>query len=137
MQEKILTAENLQKRGWPHQGRCVLFNGPLETWLHLSLLCPFAKVVWNQILNWEHFDTELTQFDQDPARLSSWWEETVPKVTREERRRFNGLVIYTCWNLWKERNRRIFNNAQESALQVASRVKEDNAQRKRALEREG
>jgi hypothetical protein len=101
VQEKILTAENLQKRGWPHQDHCVLCDGPLETCLHLSPLCPFAKVVWTQILTWEHFDTQLTQFNQDPAHLRTWWEETL----------LNGLVIYTCWNLWKERNRRIFNNA--------------------------
>jgi hypothetical protein len=34
-------------------------------------------------------------------------------------------VIFTLWNLWKERNRIIFNDTHESALQVASRVKED------------
>jgi len=45
------------------------------------------------------------------------------------------MVIYTYWNLWKERNRRIFNNTQESASQVASRIKEDIEQRRRALER--
>jgi hypothetical protein len=60
VQEKILMVENLQKRGWPHQDHCVLCNGPLETCLHLSLLCPFAKGVWNQILSWEHFDPQLT-----------------------------------------------------------------------------
>jgi len=43
------------------------------------------------------------------------------------------MVIYTLWNLWKERNRRIFQNIQESAWQVAFRVKEDIAQKKRAL----
>jgi hypothetical protein len=59
----------------------------------------------------------------------------VPKVAKEERKRFNGLVIYTCWNLWKEINRRIFNNTQELASQVASRIKEDIEQRRRALER--
>jgi hypothetical protein len=47
------------------------------------------------------------------------------------------LVIYTCWNLWKERDRIIFNNAHESALQVASKVKEDIAQRERAVQRVG
>ena len=49
LQDKILTAHNLQKRGWPHQEHCVLCNGPLETGLHLCLCCPFAKAVWDQI----------------------------------------------------------------------------------------
>jgi len=55
VQDKILTAHNLQKRGWPHQQQCVLCNGPLETGLHLCLCCPFAKAVWDQILSWENF----------------------------------------------------------------------------------
>ena len=45
-----------------------------------------------------------------------------------------GVVIYTFWNLWKERNSRIFNNAAESlVLQVAARIKEDIEERKRAF----
>jgi hypothetical protein len=36
-------------------------------------------------------------------------------------------------NLWKERNRRIFQNVPESAWQVAFRIKEDISQKKRAL----
>ena len=35
------------------------------------------------------------------------------------------MVIYIMWNLWKERNRRIFENKFQSAQQVAERVKED------------
>ena len=35
VREKILTADNLQKRGWPHHDQCALCNGPLETCLHL------------------------------------------------------------------------------------------------------
>jgi hypothetical protein len=62
-----------------------------------------------------------------------WWEEATAKVPKTERRRFNGLVIYTFWNLWKERNRRIFNNKMETVLQVAARIKEDIEQRMRAF----
>jgi len=36
----------------------VLWNGPIETGLHLSLSCPFAKAVWTQVLSWEHFDIQ-------------------------------------------------------------------------------
>jgi hypothetical protein len=57
---------------------------------------------------------------QDPRQFKSWWDEAETKIAREERRRFNGLVIFTLWNLWKERNRRIFNDAHESELQVAA-----------------
>jgi len=47
--------------------------------------------------------------------------------------RFNGVVIYIAWNLWKERNRRIFENVHKTAQQVASMTKEDIVQRHRAL----
>ena len=43
------------------------------------------------------------------------------------------MVIYTFWNIWKERNRRIFDNKIETVPQVAARIKEDIEQRKRAL----
>ena len=133
VQDKILTAQNLQRRGWPHQQQCVLCNGPLETGLHLCLCCPFAKAVWDQILLWENF-TQLQQQPQvDPTHIRSWWEEAARKVPRSKRRRLNGVVIYTFWNIWKERNRRIFDNKIETAPQVAARIKKDIEQRKRAL----
>jgi len=123
MHDKILTADNLQKRGWPHHEHCVLCNGPLETGLHLSLLCPFAKAVWSQVLSWENFDVQLPQ--QDPQCLATWWEDVASKVPKQERRTFNGVLIYVVWNLWKERNRRIFKNEHKTSEQVAYLAKED------------
>jgi len=98
--QKVRTADNLHLRGWPHHDHYVLCDGPLETCVHLSLLCPFTITVWSQILTWENFDNHLIQ-------SCSWWEEAAAKVTKEERRRFNGLVIYISWNLWKKRNKNI------------------------------
>ena len=54
MHNKVLTVDNLQKRGWPHQEHCVLCNGPLEIGLHLSLFCPFAQAIWGHVLSWEN-----------------------------------------------------------------------------------
>ena len=133
VQDKILTAQNLQRRGWPHQQQCVLCNGPLETGLHLCLCCPFTKAVWDQILSWENFTQVQQQPQVDPTDIISWWEEVARKVPRSERRRVNRVVIYTFWNIWKERNRRIFNNKIETVPQVAAGIKEDIEQRKRAL----
>ena len=47
------------------------------------------------------------------------------KIPKQRRRHFNGVVIYTFWNIWKEMNRMIFQNSSMYARQVASRAKED------------
>jgi hypothetical protein len=43
------------------------------------------------------------------------------------------MVIYTMWNIWKERNRRIFQSMAINARQVALKAKEDIDMRSRAL----
>jgi hypothetical protein len=42
-----------------------------------------------------------------------------------QKRAFNGIVIYTMWNIWNERNRRIFESVALPPVQVAIRIKED------------
>jgi hypothetical protein len=70
---------------------------------------------------------------QDPTSIAEWWEQTASKIQKRDRRRFNNIVIYIMWNLWKEGNGRIFENMHKTAQQVASLTKEDIAQRHRAL----
>jgi hypothetical protein len=98
----------------------------------LALLCPFAKAIWSLTLAWVHFDENLIIPSDEPSHLIRWWEETQAKIPKSERL-FNGVVIYTLWNVWKERNRRIFTDTFQTAAQVASRAKEDIEQQERAL----
>ena len=88
-------ADNLQLRNWPHQDHCVLCNGPLETVLHLCLLCPLAIEVWRLVLGWEHFDVDLIRPQVQPSSIRAWWEEGAANIPRQRRRHFNGVVIYT------------------------------------------
>lgn len=46
VQNKILTADNLANRGWPHQPTCSVCHTDPEKALHLCLNCPFSKFVW-------------------------------------------------------------------------------------------
>jgi hypothetical protein len=68
-----------------------------------------------------------------PSRSEHGGKKRQKKVPTTEHRQLNGVVIYTFWNIWKERNRRIFNNTAETGPQVAVRIKEDIEQRKRAF----
>lgn len=64
-------ADNLQKREWqntPTQDYCALCNEPLETGIHLSLLCPFARAVWGEVLSWENLNVQLPH--QDTTSMS-------------------------------------------------------------------
>jgi hypothetical protein len=131
-QNKILTADNLAWRGWPHQNSCAPYNGPLETGQHLCLLCPFAKAVWIQVATWKNFTIVQSNPPDDHAGIAEWWETTASRVPTDRRRDFNGMVIYIMWNLWRERNRRIFDKIPSTAWQVAKRTKECLEQFKRA-----
>jgi hypothetical protein len=45
LHKRILTADNLQKRGWPCNPICCLCNSAPETILHLCKDCPFSREV--------------------------------------------------------------------------------------------
>jgi len=133
VQNKLLTADNLALRGWPHQDNYILCNGPLERGLHLCLNCPFAQEVWSTVAAWENFGNLQQVLQTQADTLIEWWELTLTSVQKERRREFNGMAIHIMWNLWKERNRRIFNNNSSTALQVAGRAKDDLVQYRRAF----
>ena len=105
----------------------------MDTGQHLCLLCPFAEAVWSQVLSWENWSLPQQTNPANFDCISVWWEEAAKTVQKNQRRDFNGLVIYIMWNLWKERNRRIFENKLQSVQQVAERVKEDLVLYKRAF----
>jgi hypothetical protein len=117
-------SDNLARRGWPHQTYCSLCHGPLESGLHLCLQCPFAQEVCNQILNWEGLTMPQQANPSNFDSISEWWESAASHISRDRSREFNGSVIYTMWNIWKERNRRIFEHNSLSVRQMAGKIKE-------------
>jgi hypothetical protein len=53
LHHKNLTANNLAKRGWPHDPICQLCNSVPETPTHLCLNCPFSRNVWADNTAWK------------------------------------------------------------------------------------
>jgi hypothetical protein len=54
-------------------------------------------------------------------------------MPKQEHRMFNRALIYIVWNIWKEMNRRIFENEHQMVEQVTYLAKEDIVQRRRAM----
>jgi hypothetical protein len=52
LHRKILTAHNLERRGWPHDPLFKLCNSAPETPIHLCKDCPYTCAVWTQVVRW-------------------------------------------------------------------------------------
>jgi hypothetical protein len=122
LHNKVLTADNLQKRHWQCNPVCCLCNSALETVTHLCKDCPFSREVWNKILIWGN--CSFLGGNQTSESLYDWWRNLRGLCNRQSRKNFDGLLIYFWWSLWLERNNRIFRNQQKNTDQVAYLVRE-------------
>lgn len=50
--QRCQTADNLERKGWPNQGACVLCSQESESCRHLFLHCCFTREVWERFRNW-------------------------------------------------------------------------------------
>jgi len=56
-----------------------------------------------------------------------WWTTSRKLLPKELRRGFDSLFFLVGWNLWKERNRRIFDTTNRQPLQLAQLILEEAA----------
>jgi hypothetical protein len=122
LHNKILTSDNLLKRGWACNHNCSLCNLSLETATHLCKDCTFAEEVWSMILSWA--DMRFLVGISKTGTLHEWWLRLRMLCSKQSRKSFDGLLIYFWWSLWLERNNRIFKGQQRTTEQVVQVVKE-------------
>jgi len=106
VQSKILTADKLLARQWPYNPICSLCNQEQETAAHLILHCNFAQQVWSQMEGWTG---NLVRQPAQGIQITEWWEKELAQLPKKTRKLKAALMIYAAWNIWKERNRRVFN----------------------------
>ena len=123
VKEKILTADKLLARNWPCESNCVLCDQVTEIAAHLCLQCPFAKQVWLLVNSWTNGVIPLP-IDLD-VHVDAWWRRSLSPLNAAQKRYVAAILMYTCWNLWKERNRRIFEQKSMNPHQVVQLIKEE------------
>lgn len=99
LHKKILTANNLLKRGWTDETDCRLCGNDLETPVHLCKDCPFTKEVWEILKQW--FQLTAMQSVNISGSLHSFWWRCRRRFDKKERRNVDGIFVYFWWNIWK------------------------------------
>jgi hypothetical protein len=118
-QNRILTWDNLRKRGFTGPSRCTLCQQNEETMEHLLNNCHYSQQIWD----WGAQAMRRSQRHRDSIRdtIVNW--ETISFHNPILQRIWQLLPGFTLWSIWKERNKRIFNSRESSPTTTWERVK--------------
>ncbi|PVH37097.1 hypothetical protein PAHAL_6G245400 [Panicum hallii] len=120
MSQTRLHGDKLMARQWPCNPVCVLCNHEQETAAHLILHCPFARLVWEKMEDWTR---ELVHPPQGGFEIIDWCQKELAQLPKKTRRTKAAFMMYGAWNIWKERNLRIFENKQGTPADVLHEIK--------------
>ena len=124
IQDRVWTADRLQRRGWPNCGACPLCRQENESACHLLFHCRFSVRIWNAIAEWlgsTHFRPEIWV---GLTSVRDCWSASVlhPEAPRKATASIISLV---AWKLWNERNSRIFRHTSHLPSVLFSDIKEE------------
>ncbi|KAF8688277.1 hypothetical protein HU200_042330 [Digitaria exilis] len=122
VQCKILTADKLLKRNWPCNPMCPLCDQEPESAEHLILNCVYAKEVW---IRMSQETGGLLQVPLHGLSMEEWWNSNLQGREKKQQIRRASLMIYTAWNLWRERNWRIFDAVYMLPAWVVQMIKDE------------
>eukprot|EP00253_Pinus_taeda_P015197 PITA_15197 len=106
---KILTAENLRKKGIHGPSICCMCREEEESSCHLFIECPFARSCWNLITS----PLNIGDLANQITLLQKSWGKSFPQSSKRKNlatRMWNSIPSNLCWQIWIARNKCIFNN---------------------------
>ncbi len=97
---KVLTVDNLLKRGWTGETGCVLCSVQTESLDHLFMSCGAIRSLLMRLLPNKRMLSSCTC-------TATLWEESRLKGGDVGRRELETIAV-VWWAIWRERNKRIF-----------------------------
>jgi hypothetical protein len=119
--QKHPNGENLRRRGWEGPYRCPLCLHTEETIDHLLINCDFSKEVWRLALGMQRG----VIIPQDTSNLLQHWDSTFPFQSKKNSQTYalwRVLPKFILWEIWLERNNRLFRDLKRSPAQVATKI---------------
>ena len=112
---RILTQDQLRRRGWRLPNRCYMCKVVEETGYHILLHCPKASLLWQLVF--ALFQVQWVMHSSVRGVLLSWNSCSVDKK-RKKAWKVASLCIF--WSIWKERNGRAFEDRESSDQTIQS-----------------
>jgi len=110
------------RHGLQDHDKCSLCDQEQETAHHLVAGRVFAREVWYRVLA----TLELAHLSPPPGTsVVDWWLQSRLRLGQQRRRGYDSLLILGAWCLWKECNRRVFDNVRQTAVAVTDAIHEE------------
>jgi hypothetical protein len=122
LQNRLWTADRLARRGWQNCGLCPLCKETPETADHLLLHCRFTTRIWSLLKDW--LGVQLDQSRWPTLSFKAWWEQ-MSGFGVPNRKAMASLVLLTSWEIWNERNARVFRNKHTSSQAILAKIKNE------------
>jgi len=91
---------------------------------YLFYECPMAAEIWRQVGGWAQAASLVPSNWKQTADLKEWFTELVAPSAPSARPGLRSLTILTIWEIWLERNARVFMK-ERSAQQVVSSIQDE------------
>lgn len=122
LQNRIWTAARLQLRGWPNEYFCQLCVRNLETVSHLFQERWFSRMVWVKVGTWIAAAALRPDNWGRTDDLAQWFIDMCNSAQDARRHGVRSMVMLTIWEIWKERNHRVFS---KTPAQVFSAIQDE------------
>lgn len=122
LRSRCWTNARRRRHNLQNSGPCSLCSQHDETIDHLLLGCVYSREVWFKMLR-PLILQRLTPTAN--SILADWWCTSRKSLPKETRKTFDSLLVLVCWELWKERNRRVFNDEARQASNLVSQIRQE------------
>lgn len=120
--DRCWTSDRLLCHNLCNNGPCALCSQETETIDHLLLGCVFSREVWFKLLRASGSQALAPAIGMP---IANWWLPSRKRVPKEFRKGFNTLVLLVTWELWKERNRRVFQHQSKQPQRLFSFIRDE------------
>ncbi len=124
IQNRVWTSDRLATRGWRNNGHCPLCRCDTETALHLVAMCRYTKRIWRLVATWAGYQ-QLEPAQWEEARSVHQWWESLANTPGIPKKGLRSLILLVVWEIWKERNRRIFDHKEMATGVLLAKIKEE------------